>query len=501
MTATDDSVAAVAGVPLQLLWKALGKHAIVSITDSAGTIIYANELFSRISGYSNEDILGKTHRLVKSSIHSDAFYRQMWETISSGETWEGEVCNRHKSGALYWVWSTVVPILDETGLPMRYVSFRTDITNEKYQLEAMRQLEMTQEELLRLAPFGIARLRERVIVKANEEFHRMLGYADGELIGKKTRAIYHSDEQFHATGLKAYEPLTRGEHVKYEDDLKRKDGTSVYVIAGTCSLSREAPTSETLYIIQDISSHKELEERLAKSALKSEALSQAKTEFTNMVTHELKTPLHGILGSAQLLEQTAGADEAELARELQTSAKRLARIVEEMIQYSSYDLQEVDRSKAVNLSVLLFTHAEKYEIQAGQNGVDFKLSISEALDADYFVDGKYVAKVAGILLDNAVKFTRNGHILMEASLDKGSKDHENLSILIADTGVGMSERILADPFVPFQQDDHPLVRRHDGLGLGLALARKLIDRLDGSIAFTSTLGHGTSIKVTLPIRR
>lgn len=491
----------VAGLPLDILWQAMGHHAIVSIADSAGTILFANELFSEISGYANEELVGANHRIVKSARHPDSFYAQMWRTISRGTVWEGEVCNRHKSGSLYWVWSTIVPILDDGGLPTHYVSFRTDITNEKRQLEAMCRLEHNESELLRLAPFGIARLRERIIVRANDEFHRMLGYAPGELLGRSTRVIYHSDEHFAAIGEAAYGPLMRGEHVKYEDELRRRDGGSLHVIAGGCSLIKNAPMSDTLYVIQDISRHKQLEDELAKLAQKNAAISQAKSEFIAIVTHELKTPLHGILGAAQLMELTVAQDDDGLTKELQSSTQRLMRVVDEVIEYTSYDLREGDAEEAANLSTLLIVTAEKYDLRARQGGIEFATELSAALDAEFCVDAKCLAKIVSVLLDNAVKFTHQGHVRLEASLDESGGDRAMLDVLVADTGVGMTERIAANPFVPFQQDESPLNRRHEGLGLGLALARKLVDRLDGSITLSSETNRGTRVRVRLPIRR
>ncbi|MBI5164984.1 MAG: response regulator [Magnetospirillum sp.] len=110
---------------------ALDQHAIVSITDTAGTILYANEKFCRISGYSAAELVGSNHRIVRSNAHSQQFFESMWRTITAGNVWHGEVCNRRKDGGLYWVAATIVPILDEAALPRQYIAIRTDITERK----------------------------------------------------------------------------------------------------------------------------------------------------------------------------------------------------------------------------------------------------------------------------------------------------------------------------------------------------------------------------------
>ncbi|MDP2805952.1 MAG: response regulator, partial [Gallionellaceae bacterium] len=108
--------------------QALDEHAIVSVADVAGNIIYVNQKFSDISGYSLEELLGQNHRLLKSGAHPPEFYKNIWDDISSGKVWSGTICNRAKNGGLYWVESSIVPFMDTNGLPYQYISIRTDIT-------------------------------------------------------------------------------------------------------------------------------------------------------------------------------------------------------------------------------------------------------------------------------------------------------------------------------------------------------------------------------------
>ena len=110
---------------------ALDAHAIVSITDTAGSLLYVNEKFCEASGYSRHELVGKNHRIVKSGLHPDELYANLWQTITHGLIWHGELCNRRKDGSFYWVETTIVPFLDEEGHPYQYISVRTDITRVK----------------------------------------------------------------------------------------------------------------------------------------------------------------------------------------------------------------------------------------------------------------------------------------------------------------------------------------------------------------------------------
>ena len=134
--------------------QAIDKVSIISAADLSGKIIFTNDNFCKISGYKSEELLQKDHRILNSGTHSTEFFNEMWATLAKGKTWQGKICNRKKSGELYWVDSYLVPIFDEEGQPKLYVSFRFDITAEKLAQEALEQEKFKMVHLSRLSAIG-----------------------------------------------------------------------------------------------------------------------------------------------------------------------------------------------------------------------------------------------------------------------------------------------------------------------------------------------------------
>lgn len=116
---------------LERLRTVANAHVDIAVTDARGTITYVNENFCRTSGYPAAELIGRTHRILKSGIHSDEFFADLWNTIRSGHVWRGEICNRNKPGELYWMQTTIVPFLDHSGVSQQYIAFRTEVTHLK----------------------------------------------------------------------------------------------------------------------------------------------------------------------------------------------------------------------------------------------------------------------------------------------------------------------------------------------------------------------------------
>jgi PAS domain S-box-containing protein len=133
---------------------ALSQIAIISSTDELGNIIYVNENFCKISGYTFEELKNKNHRILNSHLHSSDFFKKMWSTLKEGKPWSGQIRNFKKNGDVYWVNSYIVPIFEANGSVRKYISIRFDITHEKLIEENLEQEKMKSLHMARLSAIG-----------------------------------------------------------------------------------------------------------------------------------------------------------------------------------------------------------------------------------------------------------------------------------------------------------------------------------------------------------
>lgn len=183
---------------------ALNRHAIVGITDRAGRIIEVNDLFCEISQYSRGELIGRQHRILNSGHHPKPFFRGMWRTISSGETWQGDICNRAKNGSLYWVDTTIVPRKDAEGAIAGYVSIRYDITSRKQAEGALLEENRRREQAERLLRDILEALPNGITAYDEDDRLVLFNSAYRELYGLTSPAIYEgaSFESILRYGLK-----------------------------------------------------------------------------------------------------------------------------------------------------------------------------------------------------------------------------------------------------------------------------------------------------------
>ena len=468
---------------------ALDEHAIVSITDMQGNIIYVNRRFIETSQYSEAELLGRNHRLVNSAHHPQEFFRDMWRTISGGKVWHGEVRNRAKDGSYYWVDSTVVPFLDEQGKPYQYVSVRTDITERK---RAAEDLELYQLMIEKSGdPFFVIDDDDNCrMVYVNEAAVQHFGAPREEIL---TWRIPDWDPNF------TYEMLPQ--HVEKIRQVQNLFIESMHRVRG----GELAPVEISLNLVQykgrichfgyfkNISERKRIEQELIQAKEEAEAASKAKGEFLAVMSHEIRTPMNGIIGMTELALDTK-LDEAqrEYLGLVKSSADALLVIINDILDFSKIEAGKMELEQVpFDLRELFKSTAKILAVRAAQKDVAVVCRIDDAVPQMLLGDPGRLRQVLTNLLGNAIKFSHRGEVALRVNALTHAGDHVRLRIDVADQGIGIPADKLDHIFEAFSQADASTTRQYGGTGLGLAISSQLVAAMGGRLGVESEVGRGS----------
>ena len=534
---------------------AMDQHSIISITDANGNITYVNQMFCDISGRNEQELIGQNHRIVKSDEHDGEFFRQLWETISTGNVWHGEIKNTKKDGSHYWVESTIVPFLDENGVPYQYIAIRTDINKTKtaeieQKLSQQRLLEqntslaiLTNKEKLFLEERAVAfaKITEMVtetlhIERAgiwffNEEYDALLcSYMHStDVSSKSTDLVLHtkvfpifiqalSNERIIVAENAPDNILTKELNKKYLDPNK----IASIVLAGiyyegNCvgALSCESIDKQRRWWPEDknyvttiadyiallteqwrrLSAQDELQ--IAKE--RAEMASRAKSEFLSRMSHELRTPLNAIIGFSQLLEVNPGDmtdTQVDNVREILGAGRHLLGLINEVLDLSAIEAgkiqivnEPVNVLQVINDSVRLISPLTK------QKSIKILNNIPQTGDIIVYGDYSRIKQVLINLLSNAIKYN-----IHAGKINISLSEHpDSISIIIEDTGYGLSAEQSSNIFKPFERGNTngQLI---EGTGIGLVICKNLLSLMNGNIEFTSKPGSGSKFWIDLPRR-
>ena len=254
-------------------------------------------------------------------------------------------------------------------------------------------------------------------------------------------------------------------------------------------------------VIHDFSERIKYENALVSEKEKAEAGNKAKSDFLSVISHEIRTPINGILGSLDLIREETSKDKIkEYYEGAYISAKRMAELVEDILQFTIVsDKNTQIQENIVDLSSLNATITNEFEDYIAGSNINFHYECSPQVPSQFIGAFKYIKRVLVILIRNAFKFTTEGYITLKiSSANTHSEDEHIIVYEVIDTGIGISEKEQGRIFDLFTQADSSYSRGHMGVGLGLTLCRELLRLMNGTISVESKPGTGSRFIVRIP---
>jgi PAS domain S-box-containing protein len=346
-----------------------------------------------------------------------------------------------------------------------------------------------------LGDIVVQRDREGRIVHANRVLGQLLGMAPSALRGRRLGDLgievgVVPDSAFHD-----------GECLSSTDVALRTGGTERWFSWIELSVrDKESGVVSHRAIARDITARKQAEAALIAARERAEAASEAKSRFLATVSHEIRTPMNGIMGMARLLVDTKLTPEQRTyVGAVSTSAAALLALIEDLLDYSKIEFGRLDlEPQPVNPRELVENVVELIAPRAHDKGIGIGSCIAPDVPALMNADPGRLRQVLVNILGNAVKFTETGGVSVDVAV-AGEGAARRLRFAIADTGPGLRRDDIARLFEEFEQGDGDAARGHGGAGLGLAISRRIVEAMGGTIAAGGEPGRGACFTVEIPV--
>lgn len=487
-----------------------------------------------VTGHDHTRFIGKKMALTGES-NDGGDWSKLRAAIEKREPFEHFISEvKYDDGGSFWLERSAQPVFGPNGEFKGYRGVGRDVTKrvtaERLAADALKRLEETNahleetvrqrtadiknksllmEEVLESMAHGMVVLDsdDSTIIALNEKAWRMSGlpkeaWAVGNDIRKLLQlGIDHGMYEFSSVD-EYFETCDKAvaQDCDFRAIRRQKDGVIIEESV------RPRPNGGRVITYRDITEAQMREDELRAlskelQASKEEAIAanRAKSEFLANMSHEIRTPMNGVIGMASLLLDTdLDSKQKDMARVIVSSGDALLKIINDILDFSRLEAGKLRLvNEPFNLRECIEDVAALLAVPAQEKNLEFLVRVSPQLDTAFIGDIGRVRQVVTNLVGNAFKFTEEGHILLEVDgVHRG--EVADVSITVSDTGCGIPEEKLKSIFEEFEQVDGSSARKHNGAGLGLAISKKMVQAMGGSISVKSEVGKGSSFTVKLP---
>jgi len=383
------------------------------------------------------------------------------------------------------------------------------LTKTSEDLKSALQKQESQAEMLNilldtipaLVYFKDSNLRYQIVNKAFIEFS---GLARIDVIGKTLKEVFHHylpEGEYQALEKRV---IKEGSFFYNVEELVEQNEKKIWVHTNIAPVrSNEGEIIGLIGISWDISSQKNYEQQLKHARDMAEEGVRSKDQFLTNMSHEIRTPLNGIIGMADILNQTSlRKKQKDYLINLLNSARHLMSLIEDVFEFSAMVTGKYKPEMGkFSLSQLMDQVGEKFKKEAEKKGIKFRREIDSKLPEFFVGDKGSLRIVLRNLLSNAIKFTHEGHVILSVKSEEISKNGQLLvRFEVEDTGIGVKDVHLNKIFESFSQVDISTTKNYQGTGLGLAISKSLVEIMKGRIGMQSSEGKGSVFWFVIPLK-
>jgi len=475
----------------------------VAMYDKEMRVMMASESWLAERKLKQEDALGRS--IYDLMPWTPEKWRTVHRQVLRGETM---ICDRdrfdRRNGKAGWLKWSAAPWRDGEGGIGGIVMMHEDVTAI---VEAQHEVESSKERM----SFGMS-ITQMMIWELDFEMRET--YLEGDwkhffpqkptfdsLTGGDSR-IHPSDREMLGNKWRAH--LAGGPPYTAEYRVSFIDGREVWHAASIRILKTvKGSPARAFAVIQDITARKNIELKAMEAEQRALVAAAAKSDFLSNMSHEIRTPLNGVLAVSEVLARThLDERQGEMVRLISTSGRTLLRVMDDLVEFSRLEGDEIQfEVRPFELEETLRNTCEAARTRAEAKGLRFDTFISASCDGVFRGDPVRIGQVLGNLLNNAVKFTEEGHINVSATVEEGAEGKTQLRLSVTDTGVGFPPELADRIFERFEQADISTSRKYGGLGLGLSIVKRLVELMSGQVSARSKEGEGSTFEVVCPISR
>lgn len=478
----------------------------IYLLDAAGRVSAWNDGARRFEGYEADEIIGQPFsRFFTPQDRIAELPEQALRLARENGRYEAEGWRVRKSGERYWAEVIIEPTRDRNGVLSGFAHVARDAGRRRQALlEAEKTRSLFEAVVENIpAPLVVKDAADGRFILINRAGEELLGVVRADHLGKTGHDVFPR-AQADRFAQEDRDVLRSGKLKVIDEEDVVIPNKGIRTLRTKKLGIRNADGSHYLLAISDdVTERKRTLTALTDALARAEAANVAKGEFLANMSHELRTPLNGVLGVADALARTGLAPaQSHMLELMRASASSLNTLLCDILDLARVESGDMPlHPEPFDPSAALRTAAELFAAAAHAKGLDFRIRLDPELPARLVGDSLRIRQVVSSLIDNAVKFTASGAVLVDVAAQAGLDGRARLEVTVRDSGPGMTAETRTKLFDRFQQGDGSATRYANGAGLGLSIARNLARLMGGDVLCESRPGKGSAFTFTvrLPI--